>query len=131
MRVQGLVFSIRCFVSNSLSRSRLLEVTQHSPKGRTLRDIQNTVLNHCSLINSVMFLGISSQNGNFFGFHQNGRLELVSTVVVIFFESLYSFLKGDYHLSERAGQTCPIVRRIPLLIRTSLFLNDIHGCDGF
>ena len=79
-----------------------------------------------------MFLGISSQNGNFFGFYQNGRLELVSTVLVIFFKSLHSFLKGDYHLSELAGQTCPTVRRIPLLIRSiSLFLNDLHGCDGF
>lgn len=79
-----------------------------------------------------MFLGISSQNGNLFGFHQNGRLELVTTVLVIFFKSLYSFLKGDYQWAELAGETCPIVRRIPLLIRTiSLFLNDIHGCDGF
>jgi len=114
MKVQGLVFSIRCFVSNSLSRSRFLDVTQRSSKGRTLRDIQNTVSNHCSLINAVMFLGISSQNGNFFGFHQNGRLELVLTVV-IFLKSLYAFLKGDYHWAEFAGQTSLRSRRLEVV----------------
>ena len=105
----------RCLVSNSLSRSRFLDVTQRSSKGRTLRDIQNTVSNNSSLINSVMFLGISSQNGKFFGFHQNGRLELVFTVVVIFLKSLYAFLKGDYHWAEFAGQTSLRSRRLEVV----------------